>query len=127
MMSRLSHRAATVLRAILRTWKRWSFAPVITDYKGWRITPASTFSEDKGWSPDLKITALDAPEVEHHFPTDGRKFFPTKAEADLYATNMGIALVDTALGGWRIVGGTPPDGTRADVIRRDQARHDPRG
>ena len=117
MMLKVSHRAAMALRAILRVWERWTARPVVTDYKGWRITPASSYSPGKGWSPDLRIGALDAPEVEHHFPPDGRRFFPTKADADRYAINMGVALVDTALGGWRIVGGTPPDSQRPDVIR----------
>jgi hypothetical protein len=87
---------------LLGVWKRWTARTAVTDYKNWRITPASTFTSGKGWSPDLRITAIDAPDITHHFPPERPKFFASKAEADGYATNMGIALIDTALGGWRI-------------------------
>lgn len=97
------HAVATVVRSgVLRACRWRPRGPATRDYKNWRITPGSSFVPEKGWSPDLRITAIDAPDIAHHFPTERPKFFATKAEADGYATNMGIALIDTALGGWRI-------------------------
>ena len=101
-MTMVLHAIATAVRSGIPRVRWWGRKTRTTDYKGWRITPASSFSPGKGWSPDLRIAALDAPDVERHFPPSKPKFFATKAEADGYATNMGIALIDTALGGWRI-------------------------
>jgi hypothetical protein len=63
----------------------------------------SSLSSGNGWSPQVRIAAIDAAQDdEKQFAPAAPRFFATKADADGYAANIGVALVDTALGGWRI-------------------------
>jgi hypothetical protein len=97
------HALATAARSLAERWRQGHATTRPADYKGWRITPMSSLSPGTGWSPRVRIAAIDAaPVVEKEFLPGTPKLFATKADADGYALNMGIALVDTALGGWRL-------------------------
>jgi hypothetical protein len=97
------HAFATVIRSLGAPGQQRNGPTRPIDYKGWRITPVSSLSSGNGWSPQVRIAAIDAgQDAEKQFAPAAPRFFATRADADGYAANMGVALVDTALGGWRI-------------------------
>jgi hypothetical protein len=109
----IKQRAAAIVHAIaarVRGWRKRGATSGPIDYKGWRITLTSHLSPGNGWSPAGRITAIDDPSVpETRLSPITPKFFATRTEADTYVTNMGIATIDTALGGWRVPGPMPAE------------------